>query len=151
MDQLIVERMSVEVTCFDAFFQSLNSPRQMRREFSVAQDAERGFDVASGVRWSCSAWSIAMFTGSPSNAMLSATLRGMRAQRRRRFSSGGSARQFMIACFQVMYEIISFAIGMFKREPLRQLVHFLNSQNGFAPAAAQPSAATARGARLPTW
>ena len=56
VDQLIVERMSVEVTCFDAFFQSLNSPRQMRREFSVAQDAERGFDVASGVRWSCSAW-----------------------------------------------------------------------------------------------
>jgi len=128
-DELIVDRMSVEVTGFDAFFESLNAPRQMRRELSVAQDTERGLDVSGSVPWSCSAWSIAMFTGSPSNAMLSATLSGMRTHRRRRFSSGGSARQFMIACFQVMSGIISFACGMFKREPLRQFVHFLNSQN----------------------
>lgn len=105
--QCVVERGWTELAVFDTFFQRENITRQMWREFVVAQDAEACFDVTSGVsRRACSLRSTASSTGSPSNAMLRATLRGRRERRMRRCSSLGRARQCLIACFQSMRGII---------------------------------------------
>jgi len=66
--------------------------RQQRSQLAIAQDSTRGFDETGGPMRRCSSSSHAKSTGSPSNAMESATLRGMLCQRRRKRSSSGKAR-----------------------------------------------------------
>lgn len=74
--------------------QPRKSVQAPERKFGTAQDAESGFDAAGGIgRHACSASSIARLTGSPSKAMLAATLRGIRCQRIRCFSTSGRLRQ----------------------------------------------------------
>lgn len=45
-EKLFVERVSVEFALTDGVLSLFDTARQMWREFGVAQDAERGVDVA---------------------------------------------------------------------------------------------------------
>lgn len=102
----IVERPAIELAGFDTIFEKLDLAREMRRKLGIAQDTECRFNAAGGVWRACSCSNFAKSTASPSKAMLSATFRGMRFQRRRAFSSIGSVRQELMACFQFMVDII---------------------------------------------
>ena len=106
-EERVVERDLLELAIFDLLFQHENIARQMRRKLAVTQDAEACFDVVGAVsRRVSSARSISSSTGSPSKAMLSATLSGIRLRRMWVWCSGGRARQCWIASFQFMHRII---------------------------------------------
>ncbi len=94
-NQLLVDRLVGE-TALGAFcLELLDAQRKMGCELGIAEDAEGGIQVAGGVvRRLSSASSIFWSTGSPSKAMLRATLLGIRLMRVRRCSSGGSLRQY---------------------------------------------------------
>ena len=71
--QGFVQRAIREKCVFDVLLDFEHTLAEQRRELRIGQKAARGFYEARGVRRLCRVLSHSKFTGSPSNAMLSAT------------------------------------------------------------------------------
>lgn len=106
-EKTLVEWTIVQRALANRVLRLFDAARKVRCKFSVAQDAERRVEVAGGcVRRLSSASSIASSTGSPSKAMLRATLRGRFASARRCCSAGDRLRQCLMASIQFMARIV---------------------------------------------
>jgi hypothetical protein len=112
-DQVFAEGVVRESAVHDVGFEGQNAEGDAGRQLGMALNAERRFYETDGRvrRWS-SASSIFWSTGFASNAMLRATLRGIRARRTRRCSLAGSLRHRATTCFQSMGAIIDLQAGI---------------------------------------
>ena len=112
-DQVFAEGAVGESAVRDVGFEDQNAEGDAGRQLGIALNAERGFYETDGrLRRLRSASSIFWFTGSPSKAMLRATLRGIRARRMRRCSLAGRLRHRATTCFQSMGAIIELQAGI---------------------------------------
>jgi len=71
--QRFIKRAVCKQGIFDVFLNFEHALGKQRRELRIGKDATRRFYEARGVRRLCRVLSHSKFTGSPSNAMLSAT------------------------------------------------------------------------------
>lgn len=95
-----VERQRIEMAKLYLCLCLPNPLGQQRRKLRVAQNPASCFNKSGGVIRRCSSSSHARSTGSPSNAMESATCRGIRRHSIANCSFSGSARHCSIASFQ---------------------------------------------------
>ena len=109
-DQVFAEGAVGESAVRDVGFEDQNAEGDAGRQPDMALNAERRFYEADGrVRRLISASRIFWSTGSRSNAMVRATLRGIRARRTRRCSLAGILRHRATTYFQSMGAIIDQA------------------------------------------